>query len=156
MNTCYAPNCTRQHYAKGVCFMHYKRLRANGSIETRSTAKGAIPAFLRAAAVSESDECVPFPYNRDRNGYGHIRYQKRYFGAHVFVAELVHGPKPTSEHEACHSCGGGADGCVNGRHIYWGTRKQNVADAIDHGTALFWGVPAEEYSAYRAAGNHPR
>lgn len=34
--------------------------------------------------------------------------------------------------DLCHACGNGK--CSNPRHLYWGTRKENVEDAKRHGT----------------------
>lgn len=34
--------------------------------------------------------------------------------------------------DLCHNCGNGK--CSNPKHLYWGTRKENVEDAIRHGT----------------------
>jgi hypothetical protein len=43
-------------------------------------------------------------------------------------------PRPSAKHEVCHTCGNGNQACVTGAHFYWGTRRQNVHDAIAHGT----------------------
>ena len=148
---CGVEGCDGRRYGGGYCGKHYKRMRAHGDPLGGSTPKGAVPAFLRSVIESDTDECVAFPFARDPHGYGHMKVGGRYVSAHVFVAEEVLGPRPSPKHEVCHTCGNGAQGCVTKKHLYWGTRKQNVADAIAHGTALFWGVPAAEYSAYRAS-----
>lgn len=36
--------------------------------------------------------------------------------------------------DLCHACGNGK--CSNPKHLYWGTRKENVQDAKEHGTFL--------------------
>jgi hypothetical protein len=51
------------------------------------------------------------------------------------MCELAHGPAPTPEHEAAHSCGKGAAGCLTLRHLRWATAPENQADKIAHGTA---------------------
>tara|TARA_R100000655_G_scaffold109815_2_gene165676 strand:+ start:900 stop:1223 length:324 start_codon:yes stop_codon:yes gene_type:complete len=51
------------------------------------------------------------------------------------MCEKVNGPPPTPEHHAAHSCGKGHDGCVNPKHLYWATPKQNARDKITHGTS---------------------
>lgn len=37
-----------------------------------------------------------------------------------------------SKIDLCHACGN--DKCSNPRHLYWGTRSENVQDSIMHGT----------------------
>lgn len=96
--------------------------------------KGAAPAFIAATATSTSDECIPYPFCKEKSGYGRIRIKGRTIGAHYYMAEVVHGPRPSKSHEVCHSCGNAS--CVNPRHLYWGTRKDNVRDAVSHGTAF--------------------
>lgn len=136
----------------GCCRKHYRRLRAHGDPVAGGTEKGEARAFAEAAAVSESDDCVIFPYYRNQDGYGRLNLDGgRYVGAHFYACEIRHGPRPSLEHEARHSCGNGHGGCVNGNHLRWGTRKENVRDAIAHGTAVFWGVPISAYGAFRSS-----
>ena len=57
-----------------------------------------------------------------------------------YVAKTVHrlvlftfvGSPPTSKHEGCHSGGNQKNNCIE--NLRWGTRKENVADTIKHGT----------------------
>lgn len=47
------------------------------------------------------------------------------------LAEYLCTDMPTKI-DLCHACGNGK--CSNPRHLYWGTRKENVQDAKEHGT----------------------
>lgn len=136
---------------QGLCCKHYKRKRAHGDPLAGGTSKGDVKRFLDWAAAQRRDECIIFPFYRNEAGYGWFKPpgQKQSIGAHVYVAELVHGAKPTPKHESCHECGNGHLGCVTGGHVYWGTRKENVQDAISHGTAKLWGVPRDMYAEFR-------
>lgn len=62
------------------------------------------------------------------NGYG--RVGKRDY-VHRVVAELHHGPCPDGQ-EVRHLCG--QRRCVNPAHLAYGTRSENMRDAIGHGT----------------------
>ena len=44
--------------------------------------------------------------------------------------------------DLCHSCGNGK--CSNPKHLYWGTRSENVSDSQKHGT---WSNPLERMIA---------
>jgi len=107
-------------------------------------------------ASHEGDECLVFPFSRDRKGYGVVWVKKADFrrrtGAHRLMCELAHGEPPSSRLEAAHSCGMGRNGCVNPRHLRWATRKENAQDAVAHG-AVFnpYGQPGTRKDGTRAA-----
>ena len=73
-------------------------------------------------------ECCIWPFNLSR-GYGAFD-EKR--AAHRYVCELTHGPAPSSNHDAAHTCG--IPSCVNPLHIVWKTKKANCADKLVHDT----------------------
>lgn len=52
---------------------------------------------------------------------------------HRYLCRVVNGVPPDNDSYALHNCGNGHLGCVNPKHIYWGTQKQNFADSIRHG-----------------------
>lgn len=136
----------------GYCRKHYRRFRAHGDPLAGGTEKGEARSFVEKSATSEEDECIVFPFYRNDDGYGRLNLDSgRYVGAHFYACEVRNGPRPSKDHEARHSCGNGHEGCVNGKHLSWGTRKDNVADAIAHGTAMFWGVPVSAYGSFRAS-----
>ena len=138
VDTCSFPGCERPVAVKkhGLCGSHYHKMRSHGSPGGGRTQKGQGMAFLRnVAAVHQGDECLIFPYGRTTGGYGLVQEAGVKHGAHRFVCELVNGKPPTQSHHAIHSCGKGHLGCVNPRHIRWGTRFENMADRISHGTA---------------------
>lgn len=118
---------------------------------TLAAKRGSVDRWIDEVAVQFSgDECLTFPFAKDRYGYGHITNKRRTRSscAHIYIAVRTIGAKPSPRHEVCHSCGNGHLGCVNPGHLYWGTRSENVSDAKSHGT--FSGPP-------RSIGSdHPR
>jgi hypothetical protein len=131
--TCTIPDCGRTHYAQGYCLKHYKRWAKYGDPLGGSTEWGAAQRFIAEAVASDTDECLVFPFYRNADGYGWMNTPTGHLGAHVYAAILAHGEKPSPLYEACHNCGNGSIGCVNPRHIYWGTRSDNLKDAYAHG-----------------------
>lgn len=104
----------------------------NGGIRNKGNGGGA--RFLRALLADAPPTCVTWPLFRDVNGYGRVGYNGKLTWAHTLMCEMVHGPRPSPDHEATHSCGNGKEGCVNPRHLLWGTRSRNQKDRRFHGT----------------------
>lgn len=132
---CSVEHCGKPTHIRGLCSSHYKRLMRHGDPLAGGTAVGAPMQWVREVAIPFSGtDCLKFPFSRDDYGYGKIRVDGRNKGVHVIVCAAKHGPKPSPRHEACHSCGKGHEGCVNPNHVRWGTRVENMSDAIAHGT----------------------
>lgn len=132
--TCSIEGCERLHYGHGYCLAHYKRWKKYGDPLAGGIPWGAARAFLDTLVKEPwPDDCVQFPFYREANGYGRVHYKGRSIGAHVYVATMAYEPRPSKKHEVCHACGQGHEGCVNPRHLYWGTRSENIEDAFRHG-----------------------
>ena len=65
------------------------------------------------------------------DGYGHMSLDGGDEPAHFVGFELYHGHRPRGE-VLRHMCG--RRSCCAGRHLVEGTQKQNLADAVAHGT----------------------
>jgi hypothetical protein len=123
---------------KGYCNAHYLRHWRHGDpLGGFDRAQDGEPQRFYDETVLnyEGVECLIWPYARERKGYGVI---KKDSGKSAIVSrrvcEEIHGPPPTTEHEAAHSCGNGHLGCVAKGHLSWKTSKENNADKISHGT----------------------
>lgn len=57
--------------------------------------------------------------------------QRHKYGVHTLVAKAFIGPPPGG-HECCHIDGNPANNEV--QNLYWGTRSDNMLDAVGHGT----------------------
>ena len=96
--------------------------------------RGWALAWLETNKDFCGNDCLIWPFAKDRHGYGQIRYE----GKPQYVSRIIcthrHGPPPTLKHQTAHSCGNGHLGCVNGEHLRWATRAENEADKLMHGT----------------------
>lgn len=101
----------------------YKRKRPYG--QTRQ--------WLEAHVAYEGDDCLIWPFSRTSYGYAQLSVNNRPAGGHRLMCRLAHGDPPQPKMHACHSCGNGHLGCVNPRHLRWGTRKENQRDMVEHG-----------------------
>lgn len=97
--------------------------------------------FLRAHLHHARDECLVWPLYRDPFGYPIVGFNGKPRRAHRVMCELAHGPAPSPEHVAAHSCGGGRQGCVNPRHLRWATPKENGQDTARMGRCRPKGAP---------------
>jgi hypothetical protein len=132
---CSISQCNRKVLARGWCSRHYQRWRGHGDPVAGGTIKGAGAKFIEDSLLTNTDECILWPFGRHRMGYA-----KAYFGpgesrqGHRIVCKKAYGPAPSPKHDAAHSCRGGYLGCINWRHLRWATRKENIADATSQGT----------------------
>src|SRR5437879_1542174 len=99
---------------------------------------GAAMAWIVAHVNYQGDDCLPWPFSR-LNGYGRGGHNGTPFYANRMMCEKAHGPPPTPEHEAAHSCGNGPQGCTNPRHLSWKTPSANQLDRAEHGNPNSWG-----------------
>lgn len=91
--------------------------------------------MFRAGLQQQREDCLIWPLTRTPGGYGQLRVRGWAQGAHREVCERAHGPAPTPDHQAAHSCGQGHEGCVNPLHLRWATHSENQMDRAEHGTS---------------------
>lgn len=133
---CGVAGCARPHMANGFCLAHYARVRDGKPLDKPLKAlKGENFRWLQAHINHSGDECLVWPFSRSR-GYGTLHYRGKQLGAHRLMCILAHGQAPFVDAEAAHTCGRGAEGCVNPNHLRWATAAENVADKWAHGTML--------------------
>jgi hypothetical protein len=123
MKTCEVEGCEREHYAKGLCKKHYRRLLAGGDPH----APGRSPEERLKAKLAPQDPvtgCIEWTGTRNR-GYGYIRRDGKTIRAHRLAYELKHGPIPKGLY-VCHRCDNRS--CCNTDHHFLGTNADNMAD----------------------------
>lgn len=120
--------------ARGMCRSHYKRWSRHGDPMLGGTGMGERQRWIEANKKHEGDSCLKWPFSVTEHGYGQFKIGKRSTLASKVMCEAAHGPAPTTDHQAAHSCGKGHEGCMNPSHLRWATRSENMSDAIEHGT----------------------
>lgn len=82
----------------------------------------------------QGDDCLKWPFFIDPSwGRGKCGYKAKVWWAHNLMCTVAHGPAPADRPQAMHSCGNGHLGCVNPRHLSWGTNSENAYDRRRHG-----------------------
>jgi len=134
MNICSIDDCGKKVVARGMCSAHWQRWRRYGDARTGATTPGAALRFLESTFAHFQDDCILWPFP-SASGYARVRYYGRSEWANRIVCERFNGKPPTPTHDSAHSCGKGHLGCINGYHLRWATRKENLADMALHGTS---------------------
>ena len=133
---CAVSECNRTAKGKGLCSIHYHRMRRHGDPTAGGISSGSHVRYLQDVALPcTSEECLLWPFKAKAGaGYGKMRIDGKQKLVHRVVCELAYGKPPSPRHEAAHLCGKGHLGCVNPMHLAWKTPKENKADTLVHGT----------------------
>lgn len=85
--------------------------------------------FNRLAAI-ETDDHILWPFSCRASGHGIATVEGKLVRVHRLALERRTGPMPTSV-LACHApLIGCSPNCMNYRHLRWGSKRDNAADAI--------------------------
>ncbi len=133
---CLVPDCGKPYHAHGYCSRHAGRFRLHGDPigGRRGAGRGEPLQWIKDHAAYEGDDCIRWPFEIAKYGYGTVKHEGKKRVASRVMCEEAHGPAPSPKHEAAHSCGNGHLACMNRRHIRWATKLENVHDAMAHGT----------------------
>lgn len=151
---CKVDGCLKPSRRWGMCNTHSTRWLSHG--DTSMVLQGRSPPkfpglFMRewvlAILAYDGDDCLSWPYAKDKNGYGLGEMGGKLRRAHRYICSLVNGEPPTSKHEAAHSCGNGHLGCVNPNHLRWATTLENQRERWEHAKARQAGYVSERRAA---------
>jgi hypothetical protein len=133
---CQIEGCAKPHSSKGMCNTHYQRFIKGRDLLTAGPRNGERLEWVKSNLSYVGDDCLVWPYPRNKNGYGYVRFNGKLIPASRAMCILLHGEPPISNYQAAHSCGMGHEGCLNPRHLRWASPKENSADKVLHGTSL--------------------
>lgn len=138
MRDCSYSGCEKKltsHSARGLCGGHYQQWKRGEDLRPLEPRNVAVPWLLDHVHHTD-DECLTWPFSRTWDGRGQIKWKGKMSKAHRQMCILAHGHPPEGKPEATHSCGNGHLGCVNPKHLRWGSDKDNKADMLVHGTRV--------------------
>ena len=90
-----------------------------------------IKRFWSKVDIKSEDECWTWKDSTVPRGYGHISIESRPYYAHRISYCISYGDIPDGL-LICHKCNNRS--CVNPKHLYAGTSKDNIRDSINAGT----------------------
>lgn len=115
---------------------------------------GKALAFVEFALTQATDECILWPFTKNRGGYPNVGH-----GTPVnrVICERTYGPPPERAH-AAHSCH--VKLCVNPSHLRWASPHENARDNVARGVQVRGErvgrakLTAAEVEAIRASTEH--
>lgn len=120
-NICVVQECMRPASTKGLCPMHYMRMREHG---TTDNPRPSVSARFWMK-VHKGDGCWTWTAARDKNGYGFFRMNGKQCHAHR-VAWILQNGQIRDGLWVLHKCDNPP--CVNPSHLFLGTVLDNHHD----------------------------
>lgn len=123
---CSVNGCEVKAKRGAMCNIHYRRLLRSGKVELENR---DLISRLTVFAQGSHDECWLWP-KVTRKGYGSARYKGKPSLAHRAAWETLVGAIQDDK-QVNHTCH--VRNCVNPRHLYLGTQRENMRDKKEAG-----------------------
>lgn len=132
---CSADGCCRPARARGMCSTHYTRQKRHGDYSYSK--HGEALRWLNEHLDYDGDDCLIWPFKRNKSGYGVMRapHRKGAMTASRMMCILAHGEPEDPSDYACHNCHNGHLGCVHPKHLRWDTNRGNQMDRVEAGNS---------------------
>ena len=129
--TCTIEGCEKKHYVHGCCQMHYSRFKRYGTYKLKGRHRPPVADRFQEGYLPEpTSGCWLWKRAINSAGYGLIGKEGKLYTAHRISWELHNGPIPEGI-QVCHKCD--VKYCVNPDHLFLGTQKDNMDDAVRKG-----------------------
>jgi len=87
--------------------------------------------FWKKVSFDSDNDCWLWTASGNGRGYGRIKINGRNESAHRVAWEIYHGKTIPYGKVICHTCDNPR--CVNPKHLFIGTQRDNVRDAVNKG-----------------------
>jgi len=127
---CSVDGCDKKSSSKGMCSVHYSRLKKSGRLHLiTNMGEGDTKEERFWSRVDKTTDCWIWNGSINGRGYGRLGYNGIIILAHRLSWFLTHGEMPKGI--VMHSCDNRL--CVNPSHLSEGTCKDNTQDMIRKG-----------------------
>ena len=129
---CSINGCPNESWAKGLCPAHLRRRRLGKPMDKPlGHNRILLHDFLGNALQSNMDECIEWPFGRDRQNYGAVQRNGKVLKAHRLVAGICFMRELKSWEVVRHTCDNPP--CCNPKHLRVGTQTDNIKDMFSKG-----------------------